>query len=357
MKTQFARKFGFVVLAVLLLAGLAFSPSGFRSQASAASQAKDLPDYLVTTGSEYLAATRDWTAKELAAAVPYPLPEYESTGDALTADVFAGATGARGVAPGFSPEKTISLTSSWQEMAGSAITALPLPYPLAFTVNKVDVFSSSKKYPFSTVGVLFFKQAGRSYRCSASVIGMNAIVTAGHCVSNGAGVWSTNGVFVPAYANGVAPAGQWKVAQWLTFTAWHTGADLARDWGWGRITPKTTGSIGAKTGFLGYAWNWSRYQHWWALGYPAEAPYDGLWMWTCQSAYGYDSPFGTEPKPMGIGCDMTGGCSGGPWILQFATGNYVNSVNSHRTVGFPLELFGPYSDTAVADTHAYARGW
>jgi len=44
---------------------------------------------------------------------------------------------------------------------------------------------------------------------------------------------------------------------------------------------------------------------------------------------------------MGVGCDMTGGSSGGAWVLR---GNVV-SVNSY---GPPNVMFGPYQGPAAA---------
>ena len=46
---------------------------------------------------------------------------------------------------------------------------------------------------------------------------------------------------------------------------------------------------------------------------------------------------------------MTGGTSGGPWVWQFGTGNYLNGVNSFRRTGYSQELFAPYFDTAIKD--------
>jgi hypothetical protein len=41
---------------------------------------------------------------------------------------------------------------------------------------------------------------------------------------------------------------------------------------------------------------------------------------------------------------MTGGCSGGSWIWQFGTGNYVNGHNSYRPTANPQEINSPYFD-------------
>jgi V8-like Glu-specific endopeptidase len=201
---------------------------------------------------------------------------------------------------------------------------------------------------------LFFTQNNGNYVCSASVTGLYGIVTAGHCIhagNNKSTGWSTNIVFVPAYIDGQAPYGQWTCKTTRTFTAWYKSGDLARDWGVCKTNTNDGVNIGNMVGTLGYTWNYGRNQDWWLLGYPAAAPFNGARMQACTAGYAYDSPFGTSPDPMGVGCDQTGGTSGGPWIKGFGTGNWVGGVNSHRTTTKPKELFSPYADTAVKTSY------
>ncbi len=61
-----------------------------------------------------------------------------------------------------------------------------------------------------------------------------------------------------------------------------------------------------------------------------------------EASYAYDGNPGCSPKPVGIGCDMTGGCSGGPWVWQFGTKNYLNGNNSYRNSSKTKEIFSPY---------------
>jgi hypothetical protein len=132
------------------------------------------------------------------------------------------------------------------------------------------------------------------------------------------------------------------------FTSWYTSGDLARDIAGAKLSKNGSGqTITSVVGYLGFAWNQSRNSAWWEIGYPAASPFDGLRMIACQASYAYDSPFGTTPNPMGTGCDMTGGCSGGPWVLKWGVSNWLNGVNSHRTSNKPLELFSPYVDGTV----------
>ena len=238
--------------------------------------------------------------------------------------------------------------------AQSGVDLLGYSYPPPFTRQDLrNITAPYSKWPFITIGKLFFSQNGGSYVCSAASIASSsashAIMTAGHCINDGAGHWSYNMVFVPAYNNGNAPYGQWTIiyATERAFTSWVNGGDLARDIAGAKTNPLGGRTLAQRVGWLGFAWNWSRVQHWWIIGYPQASPFTGAWMIGCEASYTYDSPFGTTPKPMGAGCDMTGGSSGGPWILRMGFGNYLNGVISHRRTGYPQEIFSPYVDGTV----------
>ena len=219
-------------------------------------------------------------------------------------------------------------------------------YPAPFT--RWENFCRYTLYPYRTIGKLFFKQGGSSYVCSASSIGGCAIWTAGHCVhrgNNSPSGWSTNVVFVPAYKDGNAPYGQWPAKQLWTRTAWYKYGipkGLAQDMG-GAILYKQGGKkISQRVGWLGFAWNWSRVQHWLSIGYPAGAPFNGKRMQINAASYAYNGSVGADPAPVGMGNDLTGGSSGGPWVWRFGTGNYVNGNNSYRRSTKPKEMFSPY---------------
>jgi V8-like Glu-specific endopeptidase len=212
------------------------------------------------------------------------------------------------------------------------------------------VFNAYTLYPYVTIGKLFFKQYGVYYVASASSMGNNAIWTAGHCVHAGNNIpagWSTNMVFVPAYRDGAAPYGQWPAKQLSTTTPWYSQGNpngLCLDMGGASLFPNGAGKkISQVVGSLGFAWNYSRYQHWHSIGYPAAAPFTGGKMVTNQASFAYaETGLACTLKPNGIGSDMTGGCSGGPWILQFGTNNYINGHNSYRYSNRPLEIKSPY---------------
>ena len=246
-----------------------------------------------------------------------------------------------GIETGGLPEQAAA-----DEEPEEAIETLGYGYPPPFTRH--EVLCPYTIYPYRTIGKLFFKRGGRSYVCSASSIGNYAIWTAGHCLHEGngqSGGWSTNVVFVPAYRDGSAPYGQWSAKALWVRTAWYKNGipkGLCQDMGGAILFPKSSKRISQVVGWLGFAWNWSRIQHWHALGYPAASPFNGMRMIETEASYAYNGSVGCSPAPIGIGCDMTGGCSGGPWIWRFGTGNYLNGDNSYRRTTRPEELFSPY---------------
>ncbi|GAA3877443.1 hypothetical protein [Celeribacter arenosi] len=219
-------------------------------------------------------------------------------------------------------------------------------YPPPFT--RYEVFSPYTQFPYRTIGKLFFKRGGRNYVCSASSIGNNAIYSAGHCLhagDNKSSGWSTNVVFVPAYKDGVAPYGQWQAKQLFVRTQWYKNGiskGLAQDMGAAVLHKRNGKKISQTVGWLGFAWNWSRHQSWAQHGYPAASPFNGRRLIANYSSYAYTGSVGASPAPTGVGSDLTGGSSGGPWILKFGTSNYLNGVNSYRRSSKPQEMYSPY---------------
>ena len=179
--------------------------------------------------------------------------------------------------------------------------------------------TTASTYPYSAVGKVFFSSAGSDYYCSGAAIGGRAVLTAGHCVSDGKGRYHTNWVFVPSYQNNARPYGTWS-ASWLeTFPEWHYKADYGRDVGFAVVTDGSKTKLSAKVGSLGFAWNQSRVQHWNSFGYPVASPWRGKYLVETQASYATtDTAF--TPNTTGIGTSQTEGSSGGPWIKAFAPG-------------------------------------
>jgi V8-like Glu-specific endopeptidase len=239
------------------------------------------------------------------------------------------------------------------EEAGAATGGYAYPAPYTRFAVPAALY---KVYPWITVGKVFFKQNGIKYVGSAASIGNYAIWTAGHIVHAGddkeAG-WSIDMIFVPAYRNGDAPYGKWTVTHLRTTTDWYSNGNptgLTADFGGGIVAKLNGKKISERVGSLGFAFDRGRIQHWNALGYPAVAPFDGETMHDCQASYSYDGEVAGVP-PVAIGCDMTGGCSGGPWITGFLDDNTLNGNNSYRRSDRPKEMNSPYFDARAKDLY------
>lgn len=249
-----------------------------------------------------------------------------------------------------SPSAITQSTSTSLTSFGSA-PANPLDYSNYGPFQRWTWYGNYLTFPTSTIGKMFFKQDGIDYVCSGTVIGQNTVVTAGHCVKDGPGSWSTNILFCPSYyANGVNTVGCWAWTGWAsTSSYWAVSGNLDGDYAC--FVTNTTGttnanSVGISTGWLGLAWNWPASQMVFATGYPEASPFNGTNIIYTAATEWYqivNSKF--------IGSDQTGGTSGGSWLLNLAhkAKEYtdvdgsnitdpgqnigtplVNGVNSHR---------------------------
>ena len=235
-------------------------------------------------------------------------------------------------------------------------------------------------FPYRLTGKLFFAIPGEgNFVCSASSINSenrSVVWTAGHCVVSPTElgpVWHTNLLFVPAYRGqatcAATPYGCWTAKTQFSTFGWAADGLFEYDHGamvanlGGKGAP---GKVGDRIGWLGFTANIAQAQHWHDHGYPQAAPFDGIHHQICTSQLAVlDLPDGNpaDPPTSGIGCDQTGGSSGGPLVINFSgeggATNLVNGNNSYRYVnpngpcvifGSPceLELFSPYfGDGAV----------
>jgi V8-like Glu-specific endopeptidase len=291
-------------------------------------------------------AAAEWTTEDFMAAVPIPLPEITEAMlnehiEKMTSPSAKGGSTLAGGPP--------SATDGTDGDDAAQLTGYSYPPPF----NQHEVLAPYTTYPYSTVGKLFFNQLTPqgtvgSFVASAAAIGKNGIWTAGHCVHNGNGQpsgWSTNLVFVPAYKDNARPFGQFTMRQLFCRTAWYQNGipgGLFEDMGAAILNPLNGKMLSQVVGWLGFAWNFPRNQVWTSLGYPAGPPFNGQRMWQDTAPYANDGSVPGSPPTIGIGCSMTGGCSGGPWVLGLGSTNNVNGHNSYRPNNQPLEIYSPY---------------
>ena len=226
-------------------------------------------------------------------------------------------------------------------------------------------------------GKLFFTIAGSRYVCSATAVAgktteANLIWTAGHCVTDGEGPDGVDRkaediLFVPGYLNGAEPYGRWAGTLSDATDGWEDsgGEDFRFDTGAVRVVrmdpaPSAPGGYVANGSATLAATVGTRPISFTPLvagtkvasyGYPAAQKFSGQVQRSCASTVrGPDRYTAGTPTPVQIGCDMTGGSSGGGWILDNAGGvsngradadEPLVSVNSY---GYSFEkntMYGP----------------
>ncbi|MEH1783856.1 MAG: trypsin-like serine protease [Nostoc sp.] len=196
-------------------------------------------------------------------------------------------------------------------------------------------------YPYSPSGKLFFNIGNSSYVCSASAIQRGVIVTAAHCVANfGAKQFYSNWQFVPAYNNGNAPYGVWTANKAIVLTSYYNGTDRCSQKGVVCdddvavlvMTPKSGFNIGDYTGWYGFGYGGFGFTSFLnntsaqltQIGYPVSL--DNGVIQERNESLAYTNSNGSYQQL--IGSLMTGGSSGGPWLLNYGVNPNVYSPNT-----------------------------
>jgi len=260
--------------------------------------------------------------------------------------------------------------------------------PFVYTRYRLfaDNVSVRTTSPWRTVGKLFFTIPNQgNFQCSATSIAsenLSTVWTAGHCVFTPGVGFHTNFLFIPAYHAHLfgpveMPFGSWTALTAVTLTLWTTGL-FEYDHG---ALAMNRGGLGVpdyvnnRVGGMGFITHFPRFQNWHLLGFPAgfQSPpspgpvFDGGHVEVCNATFAVnDQPTGTpgiDPPTIGVGCDQTGGTSGGPWVMDLSgspgINNLLNGNNSYRYVGCPncnLELYGPYFSDGAYILKVFTEG-
>ncbi len=268
-----------------------------------------------------------WTPERMAAAVNLDLVKVTS----------ATASSIRDRKPSGPPMRTEPAAPTVADHSGFATLVVPTA---SITVGKV----------FATL------PGGGSGMCSAATLNTGKkrlVVTAGHCVHQGAGGrWLTNWQFVPGYRNGVRPYGTWAASELTARTAWINTGDPAEDLG---IAIMNTNGAGQRivdvVGGNGSSINYGYSINITSFGYP-EAINNGQTLQYCQGPTSY-----LIDQLIVMPCNMTQGASGGPWMRLYdnSTGyGYINGVNSLSNLNG--SLVSPYFDDTFKELMLYAEG-
>ncbi|MGP3928386.1 trypsin-like serine peptidase [Nonomuraea sp. KM88] len=210
-----------------------------------------------------------------------------------------------------------------------------------------------------TTGRVFLTVAGADFVCSASTVksgNKDLVVTAGHCVKDGAGEWAANWTFVPGYgAGGRGPFGQYAARRMFVAGPWARSGDDNYDVGMVALTTSRGRHVADVVGTQEIAFNAPRGGQAFGFGYPADPPYNGGHLVYCAGRL-RDDPH-KQTRDQGLGCAMTAGSSGGPWMTSFdaATGRgTITSLSSFKYSDDQRTMYGPYLGDAAKALYTMA---
>jgi len=351
-----------LVLVTLLVSGGAFAAQPQNAALERAAKYEKVVSQNVSL-SEQQAAEALLTDEAMASAKALPMPSLDEK--AFQAEDFiVGPTGPMEMVPGGLPDDLAGLvaTEALEEDVEVAAAASLWGYSYAppFTRYYVNRYTYMWKYfPWRTMGKLYFQKPGSSswYYCTASVMYGRALWTAGHCVYTPRKGWHRNLSFVPAYRAGNRPYGTWYAFTKATLTGWTQGK-YAYDIGAVAVRDRSGKKISQKVGYLGAKWNASSIQHFHAYGLPSNIS-SGKYLIACAASTSRrDAQSG--PDPLGIGCDMLHGSSGGPRVVKHqpyvgGANNYVNGVNSYFYTSKPKEVYAAYFGNGAKSLYNWGK--
>ncbi|MFI6843166.1 hypothetical protein OG535_10225 [Kitasatospora sp. NBC_00085] len=248
----------------------------------------------------------------------------------------------------------------------------PVPHPFAknFHVN----------------GKLFFQDGNQDYVCSGTVVSdpanpgkSNLVWTASHCLHGGKGGKShTNITFAPAFnSTGVVsggkqasltqaePYGEWGAVAGIVSPTWSSEADPEYGGPWSQYdfgiikvaNPDGSGkSLEEVVGGSVPVWFNAPRDQITAVssyGYPAGKPFDGMELEHCDSGKPVRHTIdASRPAMLTIGCNGTGGDSGGGW---FTTKDGKQVLVSDTSIGGNDNTWeaGPYLDDVAQHALEY----
>lgn len=253
-----------------------------------------------------------------------------------------------------------NMNSTGNNLSPSSFGTSQIPYSTSRVLGGTTNPAQSTHYRKTGKLYMAFGGTTYNYQCSASMIGKSLLITAAHCVhefGKGANGWAKKVKFVPAKDNALEPYQAFESTQFLIPTSYFNGSDTCIEAGIAcnndialiALPNNSQGQqAGNLVGWYGYGWN----------GYSFAVPtasYQGVFgnkLFASLTQLGYPGSFdsGTKMqinttygafygsgnlKNTWIGSAMTGGSSGGPWMVNFgenATGGTYGSANVRNVV-------------------------
>ncbi|MEU4117262.1 hypothetical protein AB0F71_22530 [Kitasatospora sp. NPDC028055] len=310
-----------------------------------------------------------WTLQKLLNAKPKPLPQ-------APAQPTGQPTGAAPAQPTSAApaQPTAAQPPTGPDQLPSVVAAKPVahPFPKNMHVN----------------GKIFFKDGNEDYVCSGTVVSdpanpgkSNLVWTASHCLHGGKGnKYYTDITFAPAFnSNGVLsngnkqksklddaePYGEWGATAGMVSPQWTQEADPEKGGPWSQYdfgiikvaNPDPNGKSLEETvgGSVPLWFNAPRDQLASVAnyGFPEGKPFDGVELEHCDGGKPAAKPGDpSRPAMLMIGCNMTGGSSGGGW---YTTKDGKPALVSDTSVGNGANTYeaGPYLEDVAAHMFDY----
>ncbi|MFJ4188973.1 trypsin-like serine peptidase [Kitasatospora sp. NPDC089509] len=239
---------------------------------------------------------------------------------------------------------------SWspEEMRGAAKGATPSLQGTAGNANNDPLPAAIPAHPaprdrsLAVFGKVFLRNSTEALVCSGTVIAdpvhpgkSNLVWTAAHCLHEGKnGKAMSDVVFVPSFdgtassEQQVQPFGAWAGLRYIVAPQWvaeggERGGPVSQfDFGVVRVAPPAGARSLEETvgGSIPVRFEVAREQltSMAVFGYPAAAPFDGRRLDFCESPVrptrlSFDA---ARPTMLVVGCTMTGGSSGGGWVVK-----------------------------------------
>lgn len=141
------------------------------------------------------------------------------------------------------PPTTSATASPSPSQSQSPEQARPSGTPSGGPTPGASVSPPAPGRPVVFAGALFEGDVTGNHFCTATVVhspGRNLIVTAGHCLRAGR-VGEGGASFAPAYTDGRAPYGTWKIAEVFEDPRWSEGTNDDYDLAFARLAPDAAG--------------------------------------------------------------------------------------------------------------------
>ncbi|CAN5639131.1 peptidase [soil metagenome] len=235
-----------------------------------------------------------------------------------------------------------------------------------------------------SVGKVYFTMGGSSYQCSGTVAkdsrtNFSLVLTAGHCAYDETrGEFASNWIFIPAWGSaavgfkgvdctqyGATKYGCWTATALVVHNGYATAGGFntqatVHDYAFAVVgAGGKGGSVPARLDAAVPAFDVSisgitKGSQAYAFGYPAAGKYKGNKLTYCAGTTIEDNY--NSNLTWGLGCDMTGGSSGGPWLSEFSESTGVGKLSSLNSYGYSgvKNMYGPKfnSNTSAVYTAA-----